>query len=129
MYALHKTCEHDAWRKYLDESKSKAGHTTHKASTIPSTTPNINPFKKLSLSESICTALCNQAGLSSYADDGLWYNSCRDSVTIRSKPWVKFHINYSLFLILCRDPGSNDLINSFPNLQLLPITILIYNNI
>ena len=46
MYTLHKTCEHDAWRKDLDEKKAKSGHTNPKART----TPNLNPVKKIVLS-------------------------------------------------------------------------------
>ena len=38
MYNLHKTCEHDAQRKDLDEKKSKADHINPKASTTTSTT-------------------------------------------------------------------------------------------
>ena len=55
MYALHKTCENDACHKNLDERKSKEGHTKPKASTTTSTTENINPVKKLALSESLRT--------------------------------------------------------------------------
>ena len=45
MYALHKTCEHDACRKDLDESKAKSVHTNPRASTTPSITKNLNPTK------------------------------------------------------------------------------------
>ena len=78
MYTLHKTCEHDAWRKNLDERKEKAGHTNPKASTTPNTTQTQNPVKKLDFSESLRTALCTQAGLSSDAADQIWSDACRD---------------------------------------------------
>ena len=55
MYDFNKTCEHDAWRKNLDERKAKAGHTNSKSSTTPSTTQNLNPVKKLAMSESLRT--------------------------------------------------------------------------
>ena len=79
MYALNKTCEHDAWHNNLDGRKSKAGHTNSKSSTTPSTTQNLNPVKNLALSESLRTSLCNQAGLSSDAVDRIWSDACRDS--------------------------------------------------
>ena len=79
MYDFNKTCEHDAWRKNLDERKMKAGHTNPNASTTPSTTKNLNTFKKLALSESLCTALCTQAGIFSYEVDHIWSDTCRAS--------------------------------------------------
>ena len=111
MYALNKTCEHDAWRKTLDERKAKSGHTNSKSSTTPSTTQNLNPVNKLALSESLRTALCTQAGLSSDASDliGLTHSGTRE--TSRSEPWVEFHINYSLWFIISGTPGSHDLRN------------------
>ena len=79
MYDLHKTCEHDAWRKDLDERKEKAGHTNPNASTTPSTTPSLNPVKKLALSEALRTSFFTQAGLSSDAANHIWSDACRDS--------------------------------------------------
>ena len=76
--ALHKTCKHDTWHKDLDERKLKLGHTNHKASTNPSTTPNLNPAKNISLSESLRISLCNQAGISSDASDSIWSDTRRD---------------------------------------------------
>ena len=80
MYVLRKTCEHDAWRKDLDDRKAKAVHTNPKVITTPSTTPNLNPVKKIAFIESLLTALCTQAGLSSDAADHIWPGTCRDSV-------------------------------------------------
>ena len=79
MYALYKTCEHDAWWTDFDERKSKAGLTNPKTSTTPSTTQNLKPVKKLALSESLRTVLCTQAGLSSDASDLIWSDAYRDS--------------------------------------------------
>ena len=76
MYALHKTCEHDAWRKDLDERESKGCHTNPKASTTPSVTKNLNPVNNPVLKESLRTALCTQAGLSSDAAGCIWYDAC-----------------------------------------------------
>ena len=54
---------------------------------------------------------------------GLTHAGTRE--TSGSKPWVEFHINYSLWLIICGTPGLHDLSNSFPNLQPIPIPILL----
>ena len=49
--------------------------------------------------------------------------------TSRYKPWVEFHINYSLWLIICGTHGSHELRNYFPNLQPIPIPILLDNEV
>ena len=79
IYDLHKTCEHDAWSKNLDEGKAKSVHTSPKTSATTSTTKNRNPVKKLALSEYLRTSLCTQASLSSDAADCIWSDACRDS--------------------------------------------------
>ena len=79
MYALHKTCEHDTWCKYLNESYEKAGHTNSKSSTSSSTTTNLNPVKNITLSEYLCTSLCTQYGISSDVADHIWSDTCRHS--------------------------------------------------
>ena len=79
MYALHKKCEHDAWRKNLDERKSKASHNNPKSSTTQSTTQNLNPVKKIALSEELRTALCTKAVISSDEADHIWSDAYRDS--------------------------------------------------
>ena len=78
MYALNKTCEHDSCRKDLDKRKANEDHNNPKASTAPSTTQNLNPAKKLAMSESLRTVLCNQAGLFSDSAGCIWYDTCRD---------------------------------------------------
>ena len=85
MYDLHKTCEHDAWRKYFDERKEKAGRTKPKDSTTQSNTQNLNPVKKLEFSESLRPALCTQSGLSSDTADCIWSDACRYS----GNKWVQ----------------------------------------
>ena len=78
MYTRHKTYEHDAWRKDFDEKK--ANGKTYKANTsaTPSTAQNADA-KKLTLIESLRTAMCTQAGLSSEVTDRLWSYACMES--------------------------------------------------
>ena len=78
MCALHKTCEHDAWCKYLDEMKAKSGHNNPKTSTTPITTKKPKTIKNIALSEFLRTLLCTQDGLSSDAADCIWSDACRD---------------------------------------------------
>ena len=78
MYTRHKTYEHDAWRKDFDEKK--ANGKTFKAN--PGSTSNTSKnadAKKLALIESLLTAMCTKAGLSSEAPDRLWSDACRES--------------------------------------------------
>ena len=77
-YARHRTCDHYSWRKDFDEKKSKGKHPYDKSneSSKYDTAPAV---KKLALSETLRTALCTQAGLSSDAADRLWSNACKDS--------------------------------------------------
>ena len=79
MYAIHKTCEHDAWRNNLYEIKAKAGYTNPKDDTTPSTTQNLYPVKNHAFIASECTALCTQAGLYSDSVYCIWSDACRDS--------------------------------------------------
>ena len=78
MYARQKTYEHDAWRKDFDEKKANGKTSKANSSATPSTAPNADA-NKLALSESLCTAMCTQAGLSSEVDDRLWSGACRES--------------------------------------------------
>ena len=78
MYAHHKKYEHDAWRKDFDEKKANGKTSKAYPSANPSTAPNAYA-KKLALSESLCTAMCTQAGLSSEVADRLCFDACRES--------------------------------------------------
>ena len=87
MYAKHDNSGHDAWRKEIDD-KREANHRARKGAGGGANTPgapvaptpaNMNPTKKLALSESLRTALCTQAGLSADVADRIWTEACRDS--------------------------------------------------
>ena len=78
MYARHKTCDHDTWRADFDAKKAKRNPTSTTPSTTPASAPDAST-KKLALSESLRTALCTQAGLSSDAADRLWSDACKES--------------------------------------------------
>ena len=78
MYARQKTYEHDAWRKDFDEKM--ANEKSFKANPIAtSITAQNAEAKKLALSESLRTAMCTQAGLSSEVADCLCSDACRES--------------------------------------------------
>jgi hypothetical protein len=70
MYANHKSCDHDSWRKTIDDRRAKNG----KPSTdIPADTkPDSAPEKKLTLNDKLRNAFCTQAGLSAEAVDCIW---------------------------------------------------------
>ena len=78
MYARHKTYEHDAWRKDFDENKANVKNLKANPSATSNNAQNADA-KKLALSESLLTAMCTQAGLSSEVADCLWSGACRDS--------------------------------------------------
>ena len=78
MYARHKTYEHDAWQKDFDEKKANGKTSKANPNATPITAPN-SDAKKLTFSESLRTAMCTQAGLSSEVADPLWSDTCRES--------------------------------------------------
>jgi hypothetical protein len=72
MYADHKTCDHDSWRKTVDDrcaarNPGKSSNDT----PAPASTPT-NPDMKLSLNDKLRNAFCTQAGLSAEAVDRIW---------------------------------------------------------
>ena len=80
MYCTHTTAEHDAWRKEQDERRRKRyGDSKKSEDKPPSSNTDDAAKKKLALSESLRTALCTQAGLSSDAAERIWDEACRDS--------------------------------------------------
>ena len=91
MYANHPTSEHDNWRietdakretKYGNKRSDTSGPTVLPGTTTSSDTPTVvsdASQKKLALSESLRTALCTQAGMSSDLADRIWTEACRDS--------------------------------------------------
>ena len=78
MYARHKTYEHDAWRKDFDEKKANGKTFKSNPSATSNTTQNADA-NKLTFIESLCTAICTQAGLTSEVADCLWSDACRES--------------------------------------------------
>ena len=90
MYAKHDNAGHDAWNKDIDD-KREANHRAKKGAGGGTNTPGtstpasavtpmmISSTKKLALSESLCTALCTQTGLSADVADRIWAEACRDS--------------------------------------------------
>ena len=72
MYADHKTCDHDSWRKTVDDRRAarNPGKSSNDTPT-PASTPT-NPDMKLSLNDKLRNAFCTQAGLSAEAVDRIW---------------------------------------------------------
>ena len=78
MYTRHNTYEHYAWRKEFDERKANGKTSKANPSATSNTSQNADA-KKLTLSESLSTAMCTQAGLSSELADRLRSDACRES--------------------------------------------------
>ena len=80
MYCMHDTSGHDAWHKEHDASKnSRKGYGHEKSASEIEYSQFEVQKKKLALSESLCTALCSQVGLSSDITDRIFQESCRES--------------------------------------------------
>ena len=73
MYADHKSCDHDSWRKAIDEKRTKSNQNRKPSTNIPvDTKPAAAPEKKLTLNDKLRNAFCTQAGLSAEAVDRIW---------------------------------------------------------
>ena len=73
MYADHKSCDHDSWRKTIDERRGKSNPSGKPATDTPTDTkPAAAPEKKLTLNDKLRNAFCTQAGLSAEAVDRIW---------------------------------------------------------
>ena len=73
MYADHKSCDHDSWRKAIDEKRAKSNQNRKPSTDIPvDTKPAAAPEKKLTLNDKLRNAFCTQAGLSAEAVDRIW---------------------------------------------------------
>ena len=73
MYADHKSCDHDSWRKTIDERRAKGNSSGKPTTDTPTDTkPAAAPEKKLTLNEKLRNAFCTQAGLSAKAVDRIW---------------------------------------------------------
>ena len=77
MYATHKTCDHDKWRKEQDKRNTQkyAGKRTE----TPSAPESEPAAKKLALSDKLRTALTTKAGLSNEMYDSIWNEANGDS--------------------------------------------------
>ena len=77
MYADHKSCDHDSWRKAIDERRAKTNPATLKSSSEPTTEAKSNAAseKKLTLNDKLKNAFCTQAGLSAEAVDRIWQDA------------------------------------------------------
>ena len=69
MYADHKLCDHNSWRKTIDErcATQNSGKSLTETPTDAKPTPATK--KKLTLNDKLRNAFCTQAGLSSKAVD------------------------------------------------------------
>ena len=73
MYADHKSCDHDSWRKAIDDRRAKTNPSGKTANNTPADTkPTPAPEKKLTLNDKLRNAFCTQAGLSAEAVDRIW---------------------------------------------------------
>jgi hypothetical protein len=74
MYADHKTCDHDAWRKNPDAGRAnlKSGKAPSDSQAATTPTPDKASEKKLTLNNKLRNAFCIQAGLSAEAVDCIW---------------------------------------------------------
>ena len=73
MYADHKACDHDSWRKTIDEKRASR-NPSGKPSNGPIADPKPAPTQeiKLTLNDKLRNAFCTQAGLSAEAIDRIW---------------------------------------------------------
>ena len=77
MYATHKTCDHDKWRKEQDERNAQK--YSGKRTGTPSASDSEPAAKKLALSDKLRTALTTKAGLSNEMYDSIWNEANGDS--------------------------------------------------
>ena len=73
MYADHKSCDHDSWRKTIDEKREKrnpSGKSSDGATADTKTATTQE--KRLTLNDKLRNAFCTQAGLSAEAVDRIW---------------------------------------------------------
>ena len=73
MYADHKSCDHDSWRKAIDDRRAKTNPSGKPANNTPADAkPTPAPEKKLTLNDKLRNAFCTQAGLSAEAVERIW---------------------------------------------------------
>ena len=77
MYATHKTCGHDKWRKEQDKRNAQNRPGKHTWTPLAS---NTEPAaKKLAVSNKLRTVLTTKAGISNEMYDSIWKEANRDS--------------------------------------------------
>jgi hypothetical protein len=78
MYADHKSCDHDSWRKRIDDqraTRNPGGKSSTETPTDAKPAPLLTPAalgQKLTLNDKLRNAFCTQAGLSAEAVDCIW---------------------------------------------------------
>ncbi len=73
MYADHKSCDHDSWRKAINDRRAKSNPNGKPINETPADTkPNPAPEKKLTLNDKLRNTFCTQAGLSTEAVGRIW---------------------------------------------------------
>jgi hypothetical protein len=72
MYADHKSCDHNSWRKTIDEQRATRNPGKSSTETSADAKPAPAPEKKLTLNDKLRNAFCTQAGLSAKAVDCIW---------------------------------------------------------
>jgi hypothetical protein len=73
MYADHISCDHDSWRKAIDEKRTKSNQNRKPSTGIPvDTKPAAASEKKLTLNDKLRNAFCTQTGHSAEAVDPIW---------------------------------------------------------
>jgi len=73
MYADHKSCDHDSWRKAIDDRRAKSNQNRKPSTDIPVDTKHAAaPEKKLTLNDKLRNTFCTQAGISTEAVDCIW---------------------------------------------------------
>ena len=73
MYADHKACDHDSWRKTIDEKRASRNPFEKPSNgAIADSKPAPTQEIKLTLNDKLRNAFCTQAGLSAEAIDRIW---------------------------------------------------------
>ena len=69
----HKTCNHDSWRKTINDCRANCNNVGKPSTETPTDTkPAAAPEKKLIPNDKLRNAFCTQAVLSAEAVDCIW---------------------------------------------------------
>jgi hypothetical protein len=75
MYTDHKPCDHDAWRKKIDDFHATRGSEKKPSSGTPASVSASTPAQKLTLNDKLRNAFCTQAGLLADEVDRIWQDA------------------------------------------------------